>query len=305
MTLRALSLLLLSLSLTTPLVSWGQAGGDRIAGELNALRQQQRQVSRNIEQYETSISLLRANQAPGAESPALQTLEEQLGQSRQQLLELTEKESALLAQLMPEKVATVAIQNDNSYFDPEAEEVARLKKLLQDYYSAEAKAEAEAAAGVTADAAVSQEAVDYPVERVRLTGNEGIAAIQQISHRLADDSMPAQRREIDIIFHIEVRDEGTLVSSSSHSLKSLGKSQYVSKVSLRGGRATITVRKDSWIADLSVADAADYLITLNTPRGRPPELHVIPVEELKATHWTELPPWLPYIGAVPPPPAQS
>lgn len=301
---RTLLLFVLAAGLHTPVLA--QSGGNQLAGELNALRQQQRQVERNIGQFETSIKLLRANQPDdGTESQALITLEEQLSSSRKMLIDLTEQETRLLTRLMP-TASKPAASTPLEYDDPEAEEVARLKSLLTDYYAAEARAEAAALSGQEAnDLATTQEATAYRIEKVRLSGNEGISAIQQISARLADDSLPTQRREIDIIFHIEVRREGKLVSSSSHSLKTLGKSQYVSKVSLRGGDAKITVRKDSWSAELDAEDAADYLVTLNLPRGAEPELHVIPVSDLKATQWSELPPWLPYIGTIPTPPASS
>ena len=120
-----------------------------------------------------------------------------------------------------------------------------------------------------------------------------------ISQRLADIAIPTLRREFDIVFHIEVRRKGKLVSSSSHNLKSLGKSQYIGKVSLGGGTATLTVRKDAWTVDLLAESASDYLVTLKLAHSDPPVLHVIPVEELKAVAPESLPDWIPYIGAIP------
>ena len=140
---------------------------------------------------------------------------------------------------------------------------------------------------------------------MRLTGPEGIAAIKQIGERLSDSAYATSRRELDIIYHIEVRRDLSLVSSGSHSLKSLGKSQFVGKVSLAGGTVTVTVRRDSWMIDLDGQDASDYLVFLNLSGAGDPELHVIPVQELKETRSTELPPWLPYIGTIPPPPTGS
>jgi hypothetical protein len=111
--------------------------------------------------------------------------------------------------------------------------------------------------------------------------------------------MPAQRRQLDIVFHVEVRRDGKLVSSSSHSLKALGNSQYIGKISLQGGTANFTVRKKDWSAEIVTQDSSDYLITFSQLRDEGPELHVIPVAELKATQWADMPAWLPYIGPMP------
>ena len=122
--------------------------------------------------------------------------------------------------------------------------------------------------------------------------------IESISRRLAGTSISSQRREADVIFHVETRLHGKLRSSRSYNLKALGRSQYITKVSLLAGAAVISVRRDKWEVDLGEQEASDYLITLNLSRGAEPELHIIPVEELKATQWTQVPAWLPQIGIV-------
>ncbi len=278
----------------------GQAGGDQLAAELNLLRQQQRQVERNISQYETSIELLGASsQDQATPNAALRTLAKQLQSSRRQLLDITERESQLMAQLMPagEKAARNSVTEEDN---PDAADVARLRTLLRNYYAEEARTEAAAIAGTApAQEDIDTGGSDFSLSKIRLSGPESVAALENISRRLADNSMPIQRRELDIIFHVEVRRDGKLISSSSHSLKALGKSQYIGKVSLQGGSATFTVRKEDWSAKLITQDSSDYLITLSQLRGADSELHVIPVDELKATQWAELPPWLPYIGPMP------
>ena len=302
---RTLLATLLLLTLSGSL--WAQSSGGRLASELNLLRQQQRQMERDISQYETSIKLLRANQkTPGEQNATLDMLETQLQQSQANLAAITLKEQEYKTKLMPAAAIARADTSAEDY-DPEAAEVARLKFLLASYHIAEAQAEAQASAinDEVASAAEQRGRGDsrYPLDKVYLSGSEAREAILDMDRRLVDDAIAGQYRELDIIFHIEVRDEGKLVSSSSHSLKSLGKAQYISKVSLRGGSATISVRKDSWVANLSIDEASDYLITLNLPRSEAPELHVISVEELKATQLTEVPPWVPYIGSLAP--AQS
>jgi len=297
---RTLLATLLLLSLSSGL--WAQSSGGQLASELNLLRQQQRQIERDISQYTTSIKLLRASQkASGEQNATLDMLETQLKQSQANLAAISLKEQEYKTKLMPITAMGSADTSAPDY-DPEAAEVARLKFLLASYHAAEARAEAQATAISDDIASASAQRGNgdssYPLDKVYLNGNEGAEAILDMDRRLVDDAIGGQYRELDIIFHIEVRDEGKLISSSSHSLKSLGKSQYISKVSLRGGSATISVRKDSWVANLTIGDTSDYLITLNLPRSEAPELHVISVEELKATQLTEVPPWVPYIGSL-------
>ena len=100
-----------------------------------------------------------------------------------------------------------------------------------------------------------------------------------------------------------MRRSGKLVSSKAYSLNALGKSQYIAKVSVLAGDAVITVRKNEWTELIPGPQdndtSADYLVTLSAPRDKEPELHIISVTNLKATNWTEIPPWLPFIGALP------
>ncbi|MEP5765433.1 MAG: hypothetical protein ABJ308_12610 [Halieaceae bacterium] len=281
---------------------WAQGSGDQLAAELINLRQQQRQLQRNAAQYQQSIELLRANGAAEG-SPVLASLASQMEQTLVELKALNSREAELSSQLSGNGETTAPVAAPVA-LDPEAEEVAQLTRLLKDYYASEAAAEALQSSGVGGDnGAEAQAAAEIAASKVRLDGDESIVAIKKISERLADNSIPTQRRDVDIIYHIQVRRDGALVSSSSHSLKALGKSQYVGKVSLRGGDARVTVRKNSWKLELGQEAAADYLITLHLPNYGEPELHVIAVDELKATGWAELPPWLPYFGSLPP--AQS
>jgi hypothetical protein len=179
----------------------------------------------------------------------------------------------------------------------EINEAQRLQSILRRYYDEEAERESERAAGIARNAEIvgpSGEA--YSPQQVLLNGAQGVLALQTISQRLADASIPAQRRSSDIIFHAEVRRDGTLLSSKSHSLRPLGKSQYVGKISLAGGEVEITVREQQWSLLLPVADSADYIVTLSTLRDQQHEFHVIAVAELLGTNRSDFPAWLPPIG---------
>ena len=278
--------------------AFSQASGNRGAAELINLRQQQQQLEEDIEQYQKSIELLRSNRSPGdGPSPALAAIKEQLIQTQTTLIELFEQEATLQQQLNTQRAT------DPGY-EAEAEEVARLKTLLNNYYAAEALAAALTASD-DASRNLDPSLGGYAFDKVRLSGLEGVAAIQYMDNRLTRDHLSSPRRQLDIIFHVEVRQDGQLVSSSSHSLRSLGRSYYIGKVSLKGGIARVSVRKDEWVARLLQEQDSFYLVTLYLPRAAAPELHLIPVDEMKATGWRELPPWLPHIGALPPAPAQS
>lgn len=184
----------------------------------------------------------------------------------------------------------------------EIEEAERLQSILRQYYAEEARHDSEVAAGLAKKVEIVELAGEnYPLQQVLLSGTQGIKALEHISRRLADNSIPVQRRQSDIIFHAKVRNEGRLLSSRSYSLKSLGKFQYLGMISLPGGEAEVTLPDSEWSLVLPSTETTDYLITLSLLRDLQPELHVIPVTELKATNWSDFPPWLPPIGAMPGP----
>lgn len=201
-------------------------------------------------------------------------------------------------------LAAASALGQSSYTQQEAEEVERIKFLLRAYYAEEKSRATEAGQGIEeADSNLVLAGESYEFTQVALSGTEGISALEHIAQRLVNDAIPAVRRETDIIFNIEVRRNGKLVSSKAYSLKTLGKSQYIAKVSMLAGDALITVRKHDWAETIPGPQdqntRADYLVTLSAPRNREPELHIISVLDLKATNWTQIPPWLPYIGALP------
>ena len=167
MILRTLSQALLALLIGAAVSpAWSQLGGEQLAAELNKLRRQQRQLERDISQYEQSIDLLRSNNTAGTEdSTALDILQNQLQQSRGAMAEMSVREASLLETLgtgpaNPGKTAA-------SEINPDAEDVARLKVLLASYYSGEAIAAAEAA---TSEAkTIAETSGAFSVDKVRLT----------------------------------------------------------------------------------------------------------------------------------------
>lgn len=271
------------LPLSPAVFAQGAAEPVSVEEELNSVREQQSRLEREAAQYRASMDLLRANGASGIDSPALQSLAEELGRTRAALRELGEREQALSSELLESEPSA----------SPASAEVARLTHLLQGYYAEAATAEASGAEGSAATSEVlAQTALDN--NKVLLSGTEGIVAINLISERLATGESGQSSRQRDIVFSVEVRRDGQLLRKSSHSLRPVGQSQFVSKVALRGGDARINVRNDQWRVKLG--DDGDYLLTLHIPASGAAELHVIPVDALRATRWTEAPDWLPPLG---------
>ncbi len=268
------------------LVSHGvqaQGSADSIGQELAALRAEKSQLEREVAQYRASIDLLRANGAGGVDSPALQALAEELGRTRGQLRELGEREQALAMELSSGSASAA----------PGNTEVSRLTSLLQGYYAdVERESPADATGGIAAEQLLAQ--TDLDSGKVLLSGTEGIAAINLISERLAATGTGAASRQRNIVFNVEIRRAGELVSKTNHSLRPVGESQYVTKVSLGGGDARISVRSEQWRVQLE--NAGEYLLTLYSPTPGETQLYVIPVDALRATRWNDTPNWLPPLG---------
>lgn len=257
---------------------------DAVARHLSEVRAEINRREREIAQYRASMDLLRANGANAMDSPALQALAEELGRTRALVNELTERERALSAQL----------QRRGGSPSEDGAEVDRLTSLLQGYYAdAEAAQQAEAeASAALASVALMQTKLDHG--KVLLSGSEGVAAINLISERLARRPSEDYSRQRNVVFNVEIRDSGRLVSKSNHSLRPVGESQFVGKVTLDSGDAIISIRSEEWRVRLDAR--GDYLLTLHTPHPGEAQLHVIPVAELRATRWTETPAWLPPLG---------
>ncbi len=258
---------------------------DAVAERLAELRAEINQREREIAQYRASMDLLRANGANALESSALQALAEELGRTRAGLNDLTERERALSAQLR--RLGGSPSGGDDA-------EVGRLKSLLLGYYADAEAAEAASADGSAAVTAAAMAQTELDHGKVLLSGGEGIAAINLISERLARRPPDDYSRQRNVVFNVELRNKSQLVSKSNHSLRPVGESQYVGKVTLGRGDAIIRVRNEKWRVQLD--DQGEYLLTLYTPGPGEAQLHIIPIADLRAIRWTETPTWLPPLG---------
>lgn len=263
-----------------------------LAGELNSIRQQKRQLEREVAQRRASIDLLRASGAGGIDSSTLQSLSEEVGRTRAQIQALEHRELELLSSLSQTSQASSGLQ------DPAASEVARLRQLLNAHYAGSGVDQEATQAAIAPAADIPQlPQVDINGDKVLLTGSEGVAAINFISEQLSGPRSASELRDVDLVFNIETRVDGNLVGSSNHSLRALGNDQYIGKVALRDGENRIKVRSEEWRVQIEGAAGREYLVTLQTAGAAQAQLFLIPVDELLATGWTELPDWLPPMGA--------
>lgn len=270
--------MLLAAMLVVPTAPLRAADTDQLA----AMQAERQKLEREAAQYRASIDLLKAS-GTSNDSPAITSLVRELGLIRRALNELDAREAAYT----PPK-ATASAKND-----PANRDAARIAALLKQHYAAE-EAAAEAPAP-TQDSTPLTTDVTVDASKVRLNGHEGVATLMMMSERLSSMGVTTGERDTDIVFSIEVRRDGRLVSKSSHSLQALGQSQYISKVSLKEGDARISVRSKRW--RVAVEDGGEFLVTLHAPGGDAPRLHLIAVDELKATEWKNTPAWLPGIEA--------
>jgi hypothetical protein len=245
-------------------------------------------LEREAAQYRASVDLLRANGAD-MDSAAIRALAGELKAIREELASLQAVPDTVDAQRQP------AATKPQAPLTPEDAEARRLKQLLAAHYAAE---EAAAAAPAEASASpVTAQAVQFDGSKIRLNGDEGVLALQKIEEELGQSNRDPSRRYRDLVFHVETRNNGVLVDSGSHSLRSLGQGQYVARIRLVPGSAKISVRRDDWRVDLDAGAGGEYLVTLSAPEDSQPRLHLIPVNELKAASSAELPTWLPASGA--------
>jgi len=245
-------------------------------------------LEREAAQYRASVDLLRANGAD-MDSAAIRALAGELKQIRDELASLQAAPDT--ADVQRQSAATTL----QAPLTPEDAEAQRLKQLLSAHYAAE---EAAAAAPAKIPATqVTAQTVQFDGSKIRLNGDEGVLALQKIEEELGQSNRDPGRRYRDLVFHVETRNNGVLVDSGSHSLRSLGQGQYVARIRLVPGSAKISVRRDDWRVDLDASAGGEYLVTLSAPEDSQPRLHLIPVNELKAASTAELPSWLPATGA--------
>lgn len=292
--------------------------------ELQSLAQEREVLTRELEQYEKTISILQPDGIPAAQSdnPAVKKLVEETVAIRKRLIQVTEREVTLLQERIiasrAPQAAEVALAepptqepameskplqvHSSSYnLDLEKENVARLHALLTEYYAELQEAartlpseEEIAKREVARRDAEKLAKIPFSVDKVRLNGSEGSTALTRITQRLSDSKIPESRRDMAPICSIKTRLFGNLVSSESRSLKPVGKHNYIAKIRLQPGDTTLRIQGHRWEIRLPQdINAADYLVTLYQPPRSEPELHVFAVDDLLAEENPHIPAWLP------------
>jgi hypothetical protein len=322
------------LALACALLFCGSAVAQSESGTktLQSLTEQRIMLTAELDQFRRTLDLLHNDGTPAEQSanPAVRTLAVEAYALKQRLITVTEQEVALLQQqIIAEKTAAqqksdalaadVALaratprpedaleskplrshQIDYSR-EREAENVERLHSLLENYYT-----EAQESARILPTPeeieqrelaqrdAETLEKIPFSVDKVRLSGSEGSAALADITRRLMDPRVPESRRDIAPICIIKTRLFDTLVGSENRSLRPVGKNHYIARVRLQPGDTTIAILSDEWEVRLPQhANARDFLITLYRPVEGDPELHVFAVDELLAADNPHVPAWLP------------
>ena len=129
---------------------------------------------------------------------------------------------------------------------------------------------------------------------MRLNGDEGSTALSQISQRLSDSSIPESRRDIAPICGIRTQLFGKLIASERRSLRPVGKNHYIARIRIQPGDTTLRIKEHRWELQLPEnMSASDFLVTLYSPPGSPPELHIFAVDDLLALEEPHIPAWLP------------
>jgi hypothetical protein len=309
------------------------ATGDTLSlpTDLDALTTERKMLTKELEQYETTLDILQSDDTPPEQSsnPAVKRLALEMVSIKTRLIAITEKEVTLLQEkiLAAKEIAVAAAEKTPSAAatttepDParaieskplrsystsygvasEEDQVERLHQLLATYYAElqesartlPTEEELNQRQAAQKDAAKLNR-IPFSVDKVRLNGEEGSMALGQITQRLIDPTFAESRRDIAPICSIKTRLFGSLVGSESRSLKPVGKNHYIARIRLQPGDTTLTILDHKWQVRLPQdVSAAEFLVTLYRPRGRAPELHVFAINDLLAEDDPHIPAWLP------------
>ena len=289
--------------------------------QLDSLAAEREMLTGELDQYKATVNLLQPDGAPPEQSsnPAVRKLALEMVRIRERLVAVTEREVTLLqeqitaARQLAEAAedqthASTAMESKplrtitpNYSLVSEEEHVRRLHALLADYYAElqESARTLPSAEEIAERAAAQLDAqklarIPFSADKVRLNGAEGSTALSQITRRLSDPSIPESRRDIAPICGIRTQFFGSLIASERRSLRPIGKNHYVARVRLQPGDTTLRIKEHRWELQLPQnVNAGDFLITLYTPPGNPPELHLFAVDELLAEKDPHIPAWLP------------
>ena len=296
--------------------TWSAQAGS-VAVELDALRREMAALERDISQYRITLEQLAPDAADGAavSNPAIAKLQEEYDRLNEERARLRQQEMALLQSddtddkeaaleraedLTPE---SKPIRHHTTYYTAQEEErsVERLLVLLDRHNRDEQKSmEPEPDPALAAlEAAVERDAkalsrIPFSADKVRLSGAEGNIALAQISERLANPDVPASRHDFALICNLQTRLDGQLTSTSTRSLQPVGKNHYLARITLPPGETSFTVRDHKWHVRLPRdIGNTEFLVTLYAPASIPPELHVIPLDEIVAQKTIAFPSWFP------------
>lgn len=319
-----LALLLLGALL---LPTYASAQDPAAISELQALTDEREMLTRELEQYKTTIMMLHSDGTPAEQSsnPAVKKLAQEMVSIRKRLIRVTEREVTLLQEhiIMSGALATVGPDAANPVprdeqeqameskplrvhskaydLEREKENVKRLHALLAEYYT---ELQESARTLPTNEELAKREAakkdaetlarIPFSIDKVRLNGSEGSTALTQITQRLSDSSVPESRRDIAPICGIKTRLFGKLIGSENRSLQPVGKHNYVARIRLQPGDTTLRIQDNRWEVRLPQnASAGDYMVTFYQPPGGEPELHIFAVDDLLAEDDPHIPAWLP------------
>lgn len=311
-------------ALLSPSLAAGQPR--EIELELQALATEREMLTGELEQFRSTVAILHPGDSPPEQSsnPAVRKLALEMVALKERLIQVTERELALLQEQIsiarqlastpppgPDDVESrpegaleskpLRVAARDYTLEEEQENVERLYALLATYYvelqeaartlPSEEELAQRAAARVDADRLAK---IPFSADKVRLSGAEGSTALTQITRRLSDPNIPESRRDIAPICGVRTTLFGSLIASERRSLRPVGKNHYVARIRLQPGDTTLRIMEHRWQLQLPRDfSASDFLITLYTPKGSPPELHLFAVDDLLAEENPHIPAWLP------------
>lgn len=286
--------------------------------ELRALATERELITRELTQVQKTIALLQGSVRPnGSGSTVVQQLSADAVELKQRLIELSQREIALLEvgvlNIAAEAIAAepsdeaaieskpIRTQTPDYSREAEAARVAQLHRLLRDYYVEEeesrqtlpTKEELAQREKSQRDAAQLSK-IPFNANKVRLSGAEGSTALAQISERLSNPDIPESRRDTAPLCSIKTHLFGNLITSERRSLTQVGKHHYVTRIQLQPGDTTVRIQGFQWQVNLPEdINTIAYLITLYKPPGATPEFHIFSVDDLLAEEKPHIPAWLP------------
>ncbi|WP_439107491.1 hypothetical protein [Congregibacter sp.] len=132
----------------------------------------------------------------------------------------------------------------------------------------------------------------YSVEKVLLRADELPQLLAAVESRLSNQSIADRRNDASLIGTIQIRQRGTLVGSSTYSLKHIGKHQFLGQTELGQGRNILGVADSQWEVELPATKSPErYLLVLIAPPRQDWELHLVPASSATALG-NDVPQWL-------------